>query len=261
MVAWWSGYCKSQPLPGKLRRPLWGQPLNCPFSTSVNITLQGIKSWLPDSPPSSSGPRVQTRIKVAFFFKHKHARQFYSSKGEVKDRVFLPINEGIFIEPIHTQDMKETKLSFTSATWPHQACGKKGKIQCHSRQIPCMGWKGRKLGCSNVQVPKEQYLPLMAEGETAVPLTGFFSTTNQWVRNFVEDIVRMASGRSVISRTTTEGESRTGAQNHHEVSSFTGLVVDAGCQQRPQLNCRQKYPHMLFPCCFSVQLTLGFPIA
>lgn len=71
-------------------------------------------------------------------------------------------------------------------------------------------------------------------------------------QEFGGDRVETVSLYSVISGTTVQGESTTGAQSNLEASSFTGLAVDAGCQQRPQLGCELECLRMFFPCHFSV---------
>lgn len=76
-------------------------------------------------------------------------------------------------------------------------------------------------------------------------------------QEFGEDSVETVSLYSVISGTPVQGESTTGAQSNPEASSFAGLAVDAGCQQRPQLGCELAYLYMFFPCHFSMLATLG----
>lgn len=129
----------SQPLPGRLYRPLWALPLTSPPLLQWMLPPRDCKTCLPGTPSSPHHPKVQGRMKFlcSSSTSMQSTRQFSSSKGEVKDQVLLPLNEELAPEP-HTyarDEIHKSKFYFSPLTSPGPV-GRRGKFT--AMQI-CLG--------------------------------------------------------------------------------------------------------------------------
>lgn len=180
------------------------------------------------------------------------ACQFSGFKGEVKDQVFLPLNEAIFTVYTYSKyEIKKSKFYFSHRASPGPV-GRQGKFTATLGKVPRMwAWSQQPAGSQGMSVP--------SHGQTGGSrFTDRFSLTCiQWVRNSERTNWRrfLSTPRYLEPHLGVNQQLRSWIiWSYHLQASLLMLVVS----QDPQLGCGPEYLHMFFPCHLSVWATLGF---